>query len=246
MSGGARERIGHASRALTDVLAFLEPRADVRKLTGDMLRSFGSPGAAIEAGKHRLAACGLSERSALLVGMIPDIVRHMERQRFGPHPSVGTLAEAEKYMAMRYVGLNIERFYMLALDGTGRLIECVELQSGSEESAPFYLKHVLSEAVRTNAAAIVISHNHPNATPRPSQADIECTAALMEALYPIDAPLLDHMIMVGRRAMSVRGFGFVPESTWLSQRSENPLLAHWLDGWSPDDFTDGAGKRRSD
>jgi len=245
VSGGARERIGRASRALTDVLAFLEPRADAERLTGDMLRHFGSPGAAIEAGKHRLAACGLSERSALLVGMIPDIVRHMERQRFGPHPSVGTLVEAEKYMAMRYVGLNIERFYMLALDGTGRLVECVELQSGSEESAPFYLKHVLSEAVRTGAAAIVISHNHPNATPRPSQADMDCTAALMDALYSIDAPLLDHMIMVGRRAMSVRGFGFVPESAWLAQASDNPLLTRWLDGWKPDDFTAGVERQPS-
>lgn len=232
MSAGARARIKRASKALSDVVSFLEPRADADQLIVDMLRHFGSPGAAIEAGKHRLHASGLSEKDALLIGMIPDIVRHMERQRFGPHPSAGTLIEAERYMAMRYVGLSIERFYMLALDASGRLIECVELQSGSEESAPFYLKHVLSEAVRTNAAAIVISHNHPNATPRPSQADVDCTAALMDALRAIEAPLLDHMIMVGRRAMSVRGFGFIPEGAWLAQGSQNPLVAGWLRGWT--------------
>ncbi len=207
-----------------------------------MLRHFGSPGAAIEAGRHRIAACGVSERSALVIGMIPDIVRHMERQRFGPHPSVGSLNEATRYMAMRYVGLSIERFYLLALDQTGRLIECVELQSGTEDSAPFYLKHVLSEAVRTGASAIIISHNHPNATPRPSQADIDCTAALMDALYPINAPLLDHIIMVGRRAMSVRGFGFVPEAAWLAQATDNPLLSRWLDNWTPDNFTDKSAR----
>ncbi len=233
---GARERIARASRALKDVVSFLEPGADADLLTEHILRRFGSPGGAIEAGKHRLAACGLSERGALLIGMIPDIVRHTERQRFGPHPSIGTLVEAERYMAMRYVGLSIERFFMLALDQSGRLIECVELQSGSEESAPFYLKHVLSEAVRTNAAAIIISHNHPNATPRPSKADVDCTAALMDALYPLNAPLLDHMIMVGRRAVSVRGLGFIPEPAWRAQGSDNPLLARWLDGWTGDGF----------
>lgn len=239
MTGGGRKRIGRATKALREVIAFLEPCADADLHTADLLRRFGSPGAVIEAGKHRLCECGFTEKDALLISMIPDIVRHMERQKFGRHPSVSTLVEAEAYMAMRYVGLSIERFYLLALDGTGRLIECVALQSGSEQSAPFYLKHVLSETVRTNAAAIVISHNHPNATPRPSQADLDCTNALMDALGPINVPLLDHMILVGRRAMSVRGYGFIPENAWRAQGRESPLLMHWLGGWTPDAFMQG-------
>jgi DNA repair protein RadC len=231
---GARGRIGRASDALREVVSFLEPRADAEVLTSGLLRRFGSPGAVVEAGKQRLSDGGLSDSGALMVSMIPDIVRHVERQRFGPHPCVGTLLEAERYLAMRYLGLSIERFYMLPLDRSGRLIELVELQSGSEESAPFYLKHVLSETVRTGAAAIVISHNHPNATPRPSRADIDCTAALMDALDPIGAPLIDHIIMVGRRAVSVRGYGFVPARAWEAREGENPLVARWLDGWTPD------------
>lgn len=243
---GARGRIGRATDALREVVSFLEPRADAEDMTSGMLRHFGSPGAAIEAGKQRLSASGLSDGSALVVGMIPDIVRHMERQRFGPHPSVRTLLEAERYLAMRYVGLSIERFYMLALDRSGRLIELVELQSGSEESAPFYLKHVLSETIRTGAAAIAISHNHPNATPRPSQADIDCTAALMDALAPIGAPLIDHIIMVGRRAVSVRGYGFVPARAWETQEGESPFVAHWLDGWTPDGVDGTRDQRKPD
>lgn len=238
----SRDRIRRATTALNGMVGFLEARNDPDQLMGDLLRRFGSPGATVEAGKHQLASAGLSEQNALILSMIPDIIRHMERQKFGAHPQVATLVEAEAYMAMRYIGMNIERFYMLALDSSGRLIECVHIQSGSEESAPFYLKHVLSEAVRTGAAALVISHNHPNVTPRPSQADIECTGALMDALYAIGAPLLDHVIMVGKRAMSVRGFGFVPERAWLSQAPESPLLKNWLDGWKADRFTDALEK----
>ena len=135
----SRDRIRRANAALTDVIGFLEPRGEPEELTRDLLKRFGSPGAAVEAGKHQLASAGLSEQNAMILGMIPDLIRHMERQKFGAHPSVGTLVEAEAYMAMRYIGQNIERFYMLALDSSGRLIECVHIQSGSEESAPFYL-----------------------------------------------------------------------------------------------------------
>ncbi|MGI6238173.1 MAG: JAB domain-containing protein [Christensenellales bacterium] len=234
----SRERITRASKALYEIIQFLEPRREPERLTEDLLRHYGSPGAVIEAGKHRLTAAGMTERSALMLSMAPDIIRHIERQRFGAHPSVATLIEAEAYLAMRFIGINIERFYMLAIDASGRLIECVHIQSGSEESAPFYLKHVLSEAVRTAAAAVVITHNHPNATPRPSQADIECTSALMDALYAIGAPLIDHVIMVGKRAMSIRGFGFIPEKAWVLQDERHPILNGWLEGWRAEGFTD--------
>ena len=85
--------------------------------------------------------------------------------------------------------------------------------------------------MRTDAKAIVIAHNHPNLTPMPSVADVECTTALISALNSIGAPLLDHVIMVGRHALSLRGFGYVPEARWRQQAPENGLLQHWLADW---------------
>ena len=105
------------------------------------------------------------------------------------------------------------------------------MQTGNEDSAPFYLKNILAEIVRTDAKAIVIAHNHPNLTPMPSVADMECTTALISALNSIGAPLLDHVIMVGRHALSLRGFGYEPEARWRQQAPENGLLQHWLADW---------------
>lgn len=241
--GERDRRIKRAEDALRTVLDMLYPGGKGREMANRMLRRYGSPGALVEAGKHQLMCDGMNEPDALLISILPDMLRHMDRVKFGEHPTIATLVDAEEFMAMRYIGVNIEQFYMLALDSSGKLIECVHLQSGSEDSAPFYLRHVLAEIVRTNARAIVISHNHPNGTARPSQADIDCTLTLMEALRTIGTPLLDHMIMIGRRALSVRGFGYIVEGNWLAQAPRNPLLNRWLRGWSMEESAAAIGKR---
>lgn len=243
--GERNRRIKRAEDALRTVIDMLYPGGRGREKADRMLRRYGSPGALVEAGKYQLTCDGMNESDALLISIIPDMLRHMNRVKFGEHPAIGGLVAAEEFMAIRYIGVNIEQFYMLALDSSGKLIECVHLQSGSEDSAPFYLRHVLAEIVRTNARAIVISHNHPNGTARPSQADIDCTLTLMGALRTIGTPLLDHMIMIGRRALSVRGFGYIVENAWLAQAPGNPLLNRWLRGWSMEESAAAIGKHNT-
>lgn len=236
-----REHTRRMNEALRNVLEFLYPKDP--GMTDRLIRQFGTAAGVMEAGKYQLMRHGVSEVNAFLLSTLPGIVRHMDKQRYGPHPKMATLLDAEKYMSMRYMGEYIERFYMLALDRSGKLIECVHIQSGNEESAPFYLKDVMAEVVRTRAQAIVIVHNHPNMTPRPSQSDIDCTVSLMEALGALDVPLMDHMIMVGARAMSVRGFGFIPEYHWMEQNPSSKLLKGWLAGWDMDEAADALSPR---
>lgn len=229
----SRERQRRADAALREVLEFLCPKDP--GIADRLLKHFGIACGVIEAGKYQLMRHGLSESNALLISLLPGIVRHMEMQKYGPHPKLPTLVAAEQFMSMRYVGENIEKFYMLSLDNSGKLLECVHIQSGNEDSAPFYLKNVMAEVVRTKAKAIVIVHNHPNDTARPSQGDIDCTLCLMEALSAIEVPLVDHMIMIDKRALSVRGFGFIPGYRWMEQAPENKLMKGWFAGWDIDE-----------
>ncbi|MBQ4089238.1 MAG: hypothetical protein IJC56_05075 [Clostridia bacterium] len=230
----SQRRIKAAEAALRDVLDRMYPKGKGLKLADELLIKYGSPGAVIEAGKHQLMKEGLSESNALLISLVPDLVRHIERNKYGKHPQLRTLIATEKFLERRFIGENIERFYLLALDNSGKLIECVHLQSGTEDSAPFYLKHVLSDVVRTGAKSVVLTHNHPNSTPKPSEADIDCTLALMDALQVIGVPLLDHIVMLGSHAVSIRGFGYVAEGEWITQVDDHPLLRGWLKGWDID------------
>ena len=239
MASERAKRAKAAEAALSELFSFMYPGDKGRDMLRRLLDTHGSASAIVEAGMKQLMYEGMSEENAMLITILPDIVRHIDVANYGHHPRLNTLLLAEKYMRHRYTGINIENYHMLALDNSGKLIECVHLHSGNEDSVPFYLKNVISEAVRTHADALVLCHNHPNCTTRPSAADLECTRKLMKALAYIGAPLIDHMIMVGGYAVSVRGFGFIQENTWTEQAPESKLMMNWLDGW---DFVEAADK----
>jgi hypothetical protein len=58
-----------------------------------------------------------------------------------------------------------------------------------------YPREVVKEALRLNAAAVIVSHNHPSGNPEPSAADRALTQRLKEALALVDVRTLDHVIV---------------------------------------------------
>lgn len=207
--------------ALEAVLLYLCP--DKPSLARSLTLRYGSAAAVIGAGAHSLVKEGLSEKDALMVSMIPGIVRHMARARMGEHPFLGGFNEARGYLETRFLGCSNEIFFLLTLDEGGRLIECSRLTSGSEASAPFNIRQILSEVMRLKARHVIITHNHPDGTRAPSKADIACTLRLMDALRPLDAPLLDHIIMPDRQGLSLRNERFISANAFLAQSASKLL-----------------------
>lgn len=225
----SQERIENSFAALEQALIFLHPHDPVEPLMREIRRRFVCPAAFFEAPKHVLESIGIPPREALLFSQVPAITRYVARNRLGRRPRLKNVAAAGEFLKTRYTGLAIEHFYLLCLDASGKLIECTLLQQGTTDSAPFYLRHVLMEVVRTRAHAIVISHNHPNFSARPSQADIKCTLELLRALHPIGSLLLDHIIVSGKEYASLREYGFLRANLWLQQAPNDPLLRRWLE-----------------
>ena len=72
-----------------------------------------------------------------------------------------------------------------------------------------YPREVVKEALRLNAAAVILSHNHPSGNPEPSQADKVLTQRLNEALELIEVRMLDHVIVAGMNAASFAERGLI-------------------------------------
>ena len=227
--GVASARVEACCDALRETTAFLHPREGGDAVVETARLRFGSPAAFFEAPKQVLESVGIPAREALLFSQIPALTRYVRRNRFGERPRIRRVGEAEAFLQTRYLGLSIEHFYLLCPDASGRMIDCALLQSGTTDSAPFYLKHVLMEIVRTRARAVVVSHNHPSFSPRPSQADINCTLDLMGAVRAIGTVLLDHIIVSDKECLSLREAGYLRAHLWIGQAPEDPLLRGWLE-----------------
>lgn len=105
--------------------------------------------------------------------------------------------------------LEREVFAAVFLDTRHRLIDYVELFQGTIDGAEVHPREVVRAALRLNAAAVLVAHNHPSGDVEPSAADRAVTARLKQALALVDVRLLDHVIVGGGQSLSLASSGVV-------------------------------------
>ena len=71
---------------------------------------------------------------------------------------------------MRLAPRDHEVFTILLLNSRHRLIDCLEMFRGTIDGASVHPREVVKEALARNAAAVILSHNHPSGVAEPSQA----------------------------------------------------------------------------
>lgn len=215
--------------ALESALKQLRKKNYSDDLLADLENRFLSSSGILESSAYMLAEAGLSESEAQLLDLIPDLSRLVMREYFGSFPRLNCASLAGDYLKTLYIGVPIEQFYSLCMDDSGKLIQCTLLQTGNVDETPFYLEALLQAVITSGASAVVLSHNHPGGTARPSKADISCTLTAINALYSIGVTLLDHIIIADDHAVSLRGGSYISASAWIDQDPSGALLRRWLD-----------------
>ncbi|ABX16004.1 MULTISPECIES: RadC family protein [Burkholderiaceae] len=118
-------------------------------------------------------------------------------------------AAVKDYLRAKLAGFEHEVFAVLFLDTRHRLIDYAEMFRGTIDSAEVHPREVVKEALRLNAAAVIISHNHPSGNPEPSAADRAMTSQLRQALALVDVRTLDHIIVAGGTTTSFAERGLI-------------------------------------
>jgi DNA repair protein RadC len=119
----------------------------------------------------------------------------------------GTVFDSPKatadYLTARLAQREHEIFTVIYLDTRNRLISCQELFRGTIDGASVHPREVVKEALRHNAAAVILGHNHPSSgIAEPSHADELITTRLRQALALVDIRVLDHVIVAGGTTLS--------------------------------------------
>lgn len=90
---------------------------------------------------------------------------------------------------------NKEHFLVVTLNGGHEIIQIHVVSVGTLNRTIIHPREIFSEAIKENAAAIIVCHNHPSGNCFPSNDDIETTQVLIEASKIIGIELLDHIII---------------------------------------------------
>ncbi|MFT6916800.1 MAG: DNA repair protein RadC [Motiliproteus sp.] len=104
-------------------------------------------------------------------------------------------AETGRFLCSRLRDRDREVFAILLLDNQHRLLAYKELFEGTLDSAAVYPREVVKLALSSNAAAVILAHNHPSGVAEPSLADQQITRRLVDALALVDIRVLDHLVI---------------------------------------------------
>jgi DNA repair protein RadC len=106
--------------------------------------------------------------------------------------------------------LEQEELWVILLNTRNSVIDVDAVYKGSLNSSQVRVGELFRTAIRRNAAAIIVVHNHPSGDPTPSPDDVAITRAILQAGKLLDIDVLDHLVIAGGRHVSLkeRGLGF--------------------------------------
>lgn len=93
-----------------------------------------------------------------------------------------------------FIGLKQEKLLAVYLDNKKRLISYKVISIGTKDETIFHPREIIYNAIKCNASALIIIHNHPSGIIIPSKKDIEMTNILINSCNIVGIPLLDHLI----------------------------------------------------
>ena len=204
---------GFAEHEVIELLLTLAvPRADVKQPAKALLERFGSLRGVLDAPPAELrSVAGVGEVAAVGLRIVREAATlYLLESSEGAE----TLRDPERLAAfwrMRIGSLRHEVFAVAYLDSAHRLLRngVETLQEGTIDRAAVYPRRVVEAALRNEAAALVLAHNHPSGNVEPSEHDRVLTRAIVLAAETIGLRVVDHLIVSPDRTFSFRKAGLL-------------------------------------
>ncbi|RDU94897.1 RadC family protein [Trinickia dinghuensis] len=198
-----RERLfGAGPAALSDtelVAIFLGtglPGYDVFDVARSLLERFGSLRAMLDATPadfDGMRGIGPAKTAVLLA--VVEMARRALAEQAREQPLIDSTSAVHDYVRLLIGSRPYEVFVCLYLDARHRLIDTEETSRGSLTRLAVYPREIVRRALDTNAASLIVAHNHPSGAVKPSASDRQLTQVLREALALIDVRLVDHLVV---------------------------------------------------
>lgn len=166
------------------------------ELARDLIVRFGSLTRLFGASARELRAVkGIGTAKYAQLQAVLEMARRALGESLRQEAAFDSPQAVQHYLRLTLAGKPHEIFYCLFLNAQHQLIRAEPLFRGSLTQTSVYPGEVARQALLHNAAAVIAAHNHPSGKAVPSQADIQLTKRLANALQLVDVRLLDHFIV---------------------------------------------------
>lgn len=185
------------------ILFYCYPMVDTNEKAHKMINEFGTLTNLLDANPQDIEKrCKVSTNVAVLISLIPPLTKRYLTSKWGKKIILDSSSKVGKYAVSLFAEKKNEAFYLICLDSQRKLNFAPLISEGTIDEAHIYPRQIVEQALKYQAASVVITHNHPSGLLIASKADIEATKKIIIALETINIEVLDHIIVAGEEYMS--------------------------------------------
>jgi len=183
---------------------------NVMALAEGLMTHFGSIYALLEAdypsivGFHGMGAAKFAKLAA-----VTELTRRCYARRLSSENVLLNPAITRQFLQNLLANREREVFLVLFLDNQHRVIRHEEMFAGTISSVEIHPREIVREAMKVNATALILAHNHPSGKAEPSFADRRVTEQIIKACQLLDIRVLDHLVVGGGETVSFAERGWI-------------------------------------
>ena len=172
-------------------------------LARQLLSEYQSLGALLAADQKTFCATrGLGVAKFAQLQAVMEMARRRATETLAEVDVLSAPEATRRYLTLKLAHVPHEVFACVFLNTRNHVIAFEELFRGTIDGAAVYPREVVKAALRHNAAAVILAHNHPSGVAEPSAADRDITRRLADALALVDVRVLDHLVIAARQTVS--------------------------------------------
>lgn len=147
---------------------------------------------------------GVGSAKAVQIKAALELGRRMVASAPEERPKVTSPADAANLLMSEMMLLEQEHLRVILLNTRNEVLSMPTIYQGSLNTSIIRVGELFRQAIRANAAALIVAHNHPSGDPSPSPEDIGVTRQLVKAGKLLDVNVLDHIVIGHQRYVSIK------------------------------------------
>lgn len=180
--------------------------ANVKQICHELLSELGEERLLDATTEELTQFTGIGEVKAGQIQAVAELSDRLDQQDV---EELASVEDAEEVFIPRLRGLEQEELHAALLGSSNRIKRVETVFRGSLRSISIEPREVVRLALKHNASAVVIAHNHPDGDAEPTRADRDATHDIEEALNRFDIRLLDHLVVGERECTSLKQDGLL-------------------------------------
>lgn len=182
-------------QVLEYLLSCIIPRKDTNPIAHELLDKFGTLYGVLSASTEALFEVpNMTQTASHLLPHLFDITRRAVQTRTKEKTVLANTKDVVDYFQPLFYGRNSEVCLVACLDVNDRLIQTVKVGEGTGCSTTIDMHKFISLISRAEPASIVIAHNHPAGSLRPSYEDRDFVERLLKVLDSMCIRIFDNII----------------------------------------------------